>query len=57
MAKSFISSQEQEVLFERFENLEQEKIGEGVHEHFHELLDNLSRIYLQPLPKNCPIGQ
>ena len=47
MADSHLSAEKQESMFEEFEKIEVEKIGVGKHEEFHQLLDNLSAIYLK----------
>ena len=46
MAEKKLSGEELARLFDSFEILEREKIGEGKHEAFHRLLDDLGRLYL-----------
>jgi len=46
MADAHVPASKQDQLYEDFEKLEEEKIGPGVHEEFHKLLDNLSKAYL-----------
>jgi len=46
MADSLLSEEIQETLFVKFEELEEKRIGKGVHERFHTLLDELGKIYL-----------
>ncbi len=46
MADQRLSEERQEGLYRSFERLEVERIGEGRHEAFHRLLDDLKRIYL-----------
>jgi len=46
MADAHVSEARQEKLYDEFEKLEQEKIGTGVHEGFHRLLDDLAKTYL-----------
>ncbi len=47
MADRHIPQEEQAELSEGFERIEQERIGPGVHERYHELLDRLSNKYLR----------
>ncbi|MGO9565990.1 MAG: hemerythrin domain-containing protein [Desulfomonilaceae bacterium] len=47
MADSHLSEEKQASMFEEFEKIEEEKIGVGKHEEFHQLLDNLSAVYLK----------
>ncbi len=42
-----LSKEQKERLIEAFETLEHERIGEGKHEEFHQLLRQLSEVYLQ----------
>ena len=46
MAERNLSREEQARLLEAFETMEREKIGEGRHEAFHALLDELKGLYL-----------
>ena len=46
MADSHLSEQKQKELFEGFEKIEEDRIGLGKHEEFHDLIHKLSRIYL-----------
>lgn len=46
MADAHVPASKQDQLYEEFEKLEEEKIGPGVHEQFHKLLDELSKTYL-----------
>lgn len=46
MAEQHLSPEEHARLAEGFEKIEQERIGPGVHESFHALLDELSAKYL-----------
>jgi len=41
-----LSEKQKEMLLGAFEKLEHERIGEGKHEEFHELLRNLEKAYL-----------
>lgn len=45
LADAVLSVERQEAMFVEFEELEEKKIGKGVHEQFHQLLDNLARAY------------
>jgi hemerythrin-like domain-containing protein len=47
MADQRISSKAQDDMAESFETLERERIGEGRQESFHQLMDQLSAVYLQ----------
>ncbi len=47
MADSILSAERQTHMFEEFEKFEEEKIGKGVHEQFHRLLDDLAKRYLE----------
>lgn len=46
MADQVLPAEQQEKLFTEFEKIENEKIGSGTHEKFHELLHQLKQIYL-----------
>jgi hemerythrin-like domain-containing protein len=46
-AEQRLSSKTQDDMAESFQNLERERIGEGRHEAFHNLMDRLSALYLQ----------
>lgn len=46
MAERQLSPEEHAGLVEGFERIEQERIGPGVHERYHALLDRLARYYL-----------
>lgn len=46
MADSALSRQKQKDIAGQFEKFEREEIGEGRHETFHEMMDELARIYL-----------
>ncbi len=46
MAEKNLTADQQERLFEDFETMEREKIGEGRHEAFHLLIDELKGVYL-----------
>ena len=46
MGDRVLAKKTQEKLVKGFENLEREKIGEGTHESFHQLLHQLQEIYL-----------
>ncbi|MBP1748847.1 MAG: putative cytosolic protein [Deltaproteobacteria bacterium] len=45
MADDRLSEKKQDELFEGFEKIEQERIGVGKHEEFHDLIKRLSAIY------------
>ncbi len=47
MADMHLSKREQDELLEKFEKVEEERIGPGRHEEFHKLLDNLEKNYLK----------
>lgn len=47
MADMHIPEDEQEKLLKEFERVEVEKIGEGKHEEFHEMLKQLKTVYLE----------
>lgn len=47
MGEKAIPEKKQEELVEAFEDLERKKIGEGTHEAFHKLLNQLQEIYLK----------
>lgn len=46
MADKVLSTQVQENIYEQFEIIEEEVVGQGVHERFHELLNQLKSRYL-----------
>lgn len=46
MADQVLSEETQDVLFEGFERIEEERIGPGTHEKLHGLIRDLSAIYL-----------
>jgi hemerythrin-like domain-containing protein len=46
MADMRLTPQEDQQLVEEFEKLEQDRIGPGKHEEFHDLLNRLEKIYL-----------
>lgn len=46
IADMHLSEEQQKELLKGFEKIEAEKIGPGRHEEFHQLLDNLKKIYL-----------
>ncbi len=46
LADMRLSAEKQKKLLEEFEKVEQEIIGAGKHEEFHELLNNFKKIYL-----------
>ena len=48
MADAKLSIEKDELLFEAFQKLEQERIGKGRHEKFHVLLNQLKDAYLTP---------
>ncbi len=47
MADMHLGTQEQEELLREFERVEKEKIGEGVHEKYHKLVEELEQVYLK----------
>jgi hemerythrin-like domain-containing protein len=47
MAEMRLSKKKQDELLEEFEKVEEEKIGKGKHEEFHQLLKNLREVYLK----------
>lgn len=47
LVDSLLSKEEQARMVEQFERLESERIGEGRHEAFHEMIHNLSQLYLR----------
>ncbi len=47
MGESRFSKETDERLYQSFETLEVERIGKGKHEAFHEMIDQLTRIYLK----------
>jgi len=46
MANRVLTGEKQDELFEQFERIEEDVVGHGVHEQYHELLDQLKRKYL-----------
>jgi len=46
MANKALSEQRQEEIFKQFEKIEEEVVGHGVHEKYHELLNQLKSKYL-----------
>ncbi len=46
MADARLSEHKQEELLKGFEKIEKERVGEGKHEEFHELLHRLKEVYL-----------
>lgn len=48
MAERELSEAKQAELSDGFERIENEKIGVGRHEQFHQMLDNLKALYLHP---------
>lgn len=46
MADAHLSSEKQKGLLEEFERVEEEKVGHGGREHFHELLHHLHGRYI-----------
>jgi hemerythrin-like domain-containing protein len=46
MAEKVLSTQIQDKVFEQFEKIEEDVVGHGVHEQFHELLKQLKNKYL-----------
>jgi hemerythrin-like domain-containing protein len=47
MADAFLPSQKHEELVERFDRIERDRIGDGVHEAFHTLMRRLKEFYLK----------
>jgi hemerythrin-like domain-containing protein len=47
MADQVLSAEQQDHISDQFERLEKEKVGEGRHEAFHMLMEDLARIYLK----------
>lgn len=47
MAEKVLSTQKQKEVFDQFVKIEEEVVGHGVHEHFHELLNELNNKYLK----------
>jgi hemerythrin-like domain-containing protein len=47
MADSHLSQEQQKKISEEFERFEQQEMGAGKHEEYHEILKNLSAIYLR----------
>lgn len=48
IADQHLNAQRQEELYREFEQLEEERIGAGVHEQFHQMLGTLKAQYLEP---------
>ncbi|NIQ09783.1 MAG: hemerythrin, partial [candidate division Zixibacteria bacterium] len=48
IADQHLNEHEQEKLYTQFEQLEEERIGSGVHEQFHRMLDDLKTHYFEP---------
>ena len=48
MAERHLSPEEHAMLSKGFDEIEQQRIGPGVHERYHEMLDRLQRDYLTP---------
>ncbi len=46
MADRHLSDKKQKELVEEFERVEREKIGKGVHEKYHDLVEELEKIYI-----------
>lgn len=46
-ADQHLTEEEQNRLFAEFEKIENERVGAGRHEQFHQLLDELKKIYLE----------
>jgi hypothetical protein len=46
MAENILSDAQQEELYEGFERIEENRIGVGKHEEFHELIHTLRDLYL-----------
>lgn len=47
MADARLDEEKQKELFEGFERIEEERIGWGTHERFHEMIHNLREVYLK----------
>ena len=47
IAEKHLSDNKQKELWEGFESIETQKIGEGKHEKFHKMIESLDKIYLQ----------
>lgn len=45
MGEKVLTAQKQNEIYEQFERIEEEVVGHGVHEQFHELLNNLKSKY------------
>jgi hemerythrin-like domain-containing protein len=48
MANKVLSEKKQNEVFEQFEKIEEDVVGRGVHEQYHELLNQLKSKYLNP---------
>ncbi len=46
MADNVLTEQKQKEIFEQFEIIEEEVVGHGVHEQYHELLNKIKNKYL-----------
>jgi hemerythrin-like domain-containing protein len=46
MADKVLSNQMQDDVYKQFEKIEEEAVGHGVHEQFHELLNQLKSKYI-----------
>lgn len=46
MAEKTLPAQTLQAIYEEFERIETERIGEGRHEAFHKMIDELARVYL-----------
>lgn len=46
MADKVLSEQKQKEISEQFEKIEQEVVGRGIHEQYHELLNQLKNKYI-----------
>ena len=46
MAEKVLSIEKQNEIFEQFEKIEEDMVGHGLHEQFHELIEKLKKKYL-----------
>jgi hemerythrin-like domain-containing protein len=46
MANNTLSEQIQKEIFEQFEKIEEDVVGHGIHEQYHELLNQLKSKYI-----------
>ena len=46
MAEKAVSADKLKLIGEQFDRFEKEEIGQGAHEAFHEMIDELPKIYL-----------